>query len=131
MNPGTLIVLLIVAAIVGLILWKMLKDKRAGKSSCGGNCASCGHGCASSSDSDPKAGRQVRTILTIDGMACGMCESHINETIRQNFDVRKVKSSYKTGITEIISDKGPGSQALHEAIDPTGYKILNIRQELV
>lgn len=28
--------------IVGLVLRGMIRDKKAGKSSCGGNCASCG-----------------------------------------------------------------------------------------
>ena len=37
----------------------------------------------------------VETKLRIDGMACGMCESHINDAIRNNFDVKKVKSSHK------------------------------------
>ena len=27
--------------------------------------------------------------LKIDGMMCGMCESHINESIRNNFSVKK------------------------------------------
>ena len=30
--------------------------------------------------------------LKIDGMMCGMCESHINESIRNNFSVKKVTS---------------------------------------
>ena len=39
----------------------------------------------------------VETKLRIDGMACGMCESHINDAIRNNFDVKK---------GEILSIKG-------------------------
>ena len=31
-----------VALIVGLLIRGMLRDKKAGKSACGGNCASCG-----------------------------------------------------------------------------------------
>lgn len=37
--------LAVAAAIVGLIVWSMVKDKKKGKSSCGGNCAHCGAGC--------------------------------------------------------------------------------------
>jgi len=45
MNIPTLIVLLIVAAVVGLVIWKMVKDKKAGKSACD----SCGNaGCCMS-----------------------------------------------------------------------------------
>ena len=39
----------------------------------------------------------VKTILKIEGMLCGMCESHINAAIRKHFDVKKVKSSHKKG----------------------------------
>ena len=35
-----------------------------------------------------------KTILTIDGMMCGMCESHVNDAIRANFNVKKVSSSH-------------------------------------
>ena len=39
--------------------------------------------------------------LKIDGMMCGMCESHINESIRNNFSVKKVTSSHTKGETII------------------------------
>ena len=34
----------------------------------------------------------IETILKIDGMACGMCESHINDVVRRTCDVKKVTS---------------------------------------
>ena len=46
----------------------------------------------------------VETILRVDGMMCGMCESHMNDLIRKNFQVKKVTSSAKDGETVIISD---------------------------
>ena len=33
--------------------------------------------------------------LKIDGMMCGMCESHINESIRNNFSVKSHLVPYK------------------------------------
>ena len=41
---GTVIVGGVLAVIVGLLIWKLIKDKKAGKSSCGGDCAHC-RGC--------------------------------------------------------------------------------------
>ena len=41
---GTVIVGGVLAIIVGLLVWKMVKDKKKGKSSCGGDCAHC-RGC--------------------------------------------------------------------------------------
>lgn len=43
----------------------------------------------------------VKTTLGIDGMMCGMCESHMNDAIRNNFDVKKVTSSHSKKQTEV------------------------------
>lgn len=45
-NLGTVLISIGLVLIVGGILYKMWKDKKAGKSSCGGDCAHCG-GCQS------------------------------------------------------------------------------------
>lgn len=36
----------------------------------------------------------TKTTLKIDGMMCGMCESHVNDAIRNAFEVKKVTSSH-------------------------------------
>lgn len=33
----------------------------------------------------------VQMTLKVDGMACGMCEAHINDAIRSHFAVKKVR----------------------------------------
>ena len=60
---------------------------------------------------------------------CGMCESHINDTIRQSFKIKKVASSHAKGTTEIISDEPLDEKALREAIGKTGYKVLDVKTE--
>ena len=40
----------------------------------------------------------------IDGMQCGMCESHVNDLVRKNFKVKKVKSSHRTGECIIVAE---------------------------
>ena len=35
--------------------------------------------------------------LRIDGMACSMCESHVCDTIRNQFKVKKVSASHAKG----------------------------------
>ena len=67
----------------------------------------------------------IKTTLKIDGMMCGMCESHINDTIRRDFKIKKVASSHSKGVTEIISDNPLDENALRE----TGYKVLDIKAE--
>ncbi len=68
----------------------------------------------------------IQTVLKIDGMACGMCESHINDTIRRNFAVKKVTSSHKKGECVIESEEPLSEAALHAAIDPTGYTLTSV-----
>ena len=72
----------------------------------------------------------TKTTLEIEGMACGMCESHINDTIRKAFPaVKKVTSSHTKGRTEIISEEPLVEAALRAAIAPTGYQVLGVQSE--
>ena len=71
----------------------------------------------------------IKTTLKIDGMMCSMCESHVNDTVRKECNVKKVTSSHSKGITEIISENELNERALREAIGKTGYKVLAYRAE--
>ncbi len=68
----------------------------------------------------------VTTTLKIDGMMCGMCEAHINDAIRRNFSVRKVKSSKRRGETVIVSEEPLDAQALRRVIRESGYELERI-----
>ena len=35
----------------------------------------------------------IKTTVKVDGMMCGMCESHVNDAVRKAFQVDKVTSS--------------------------------------
>ncbi len=71
----------------------------------------------------------VKTVLSIEGMACGMCESHMNECIRKNFDVKSVKSSHKKKSSEIISENELDAEKLKAVIKDTGYELTGISSE--
>ena len=45
----------------------------------------------------------VQMTLKVDGMACGMCEAHINDAIRSHFAVKKVSSSHTKGETGLVA----------------------------
>ena len=66
----------------------------------------------------------VQITLKIDGMACGMCESHVNDAVRAKFPVKKVTSSHTKGETVILSEEDISEEALRAVIEPTGYKVL-------
>ena len=37
----------------------------------------------------------IKTTVKVDGMMCGMCESHVNDAVRKAFQVDKVSSSHR------------------------------------
>ncbi len=63
----------------------------------------------------------IQTTVQVSGMACSMCEAHINDTIRTAFPVEKVSSSHSKGETVILSQAPLDENALRAAIDATGY----------
>ena len=63
----------------------------------------------------------TQTTAKVSGMACSMCEAHINDTIRTAFPVEKVSSSHSKGETVILSQEPLDENALRTAIDATGY----------
>ena len=71
----------------------------------------------------------VKMTLKIDGMACGMCESHVNDTIRRNFEIKKVTSSHSKGVTEIIAENPLSEEVLRKAINETGYTVLSVQTQ--
>lgn len=71
----------------------------------------------------------VKIILDIDEMACGMCESHINEALRRQFSVKKVTSSHTKGQTEILSEQPLDENTLKTTIEATGCKVTGFHTE--
>lgn len=70
-----------------------------------------------------------KITLKIGGMACGMCEAHMNDCIRANFTVKKVTSSFKKGETVILAEEAPDEETLRKAIAATGYDLLGVSTE--
>ena len=76
-----------------------------------------------------KVNAMIKKTLKIDVMMCGMCESHINTAIRNNFKVKKVNSSHSAGETEIISDEPLDEDRIKSVIGETGYTLKGISSE--
>lgn len=72
-----------------------------------------------------------RTIVDIDGMMCGMCESHVNDAVRNNFKVKKVSSSHGKGRTVIESEAPLDEGDLRRVIGATGYEVQQVTSEEV
>lgn len=70
--------------------------------------------------------RMLKVTMGIDGIMCGMCESHINDAIRREFKVKKVTSSHTKKQTVILTEKPLDEDKLRKVIDDTGYKVTSI-----
>jgi copper chaperone CopZ len=70
-----------------------------------------------------------KITVKINGMMCGMCESHLNDAIRRAFSVKKVTSSHTKGEMVILTQENLSEAQLHSAIDPTGYQVESVTVE--
>ncbi len=71
----------------------------------------------------------IQYTVDVEGMACSMCEAHVNDAVRKAFSVKKVTSSHSKGQTQILSEKELDEEALRQAISATGYRVLAIRSQ--
>ena len=65
----------------------------------------------------------IQTTVQVSGMACSMCEAHVNDAVRAAFSVEKVSSSHSKGETVILSKEPLDESALRKTIDATGYQV--------
>ncbi len=71
----------------------------------------------------------VKITVAIDGMACGMCEAHINEAVRNAFPVRKVTSSHTKKETVILAEGEIPEPELRKVIAGAGYEVMSVNRE--
>ena len=71
----------------------------------------------------------LKITVQIDGMMCGMCESHVNDAVRKTFQVKKVTSSHSKGQTVILTENDIDEGTLRLAIGATGYEVKAVCKE--
>lgn len=71
----------------------------------------------------------VKITLNVEGMACNMCETHINDAVRNAFPVKKVKSSHTKKETVIIAENDLDEETLKAVIAKTGYEVVGVSKE--
>ena len=68
----------------------------------------------------------LKITLEVEGMHCGMCETHVNDVVRRVEGVKKVKSSHAKGRTEVIAED---TALIKEAIAKQGYGVGKIETQ--
>ena len=76
----------------------------------------------------------TQVMAQLDGMMCGMCESHVKDAIRKGIpDAKNVSASHVTNTAAFYMEqdmpKGMIQHELKAAIEPTGYKVLSVKVE--
>lgn len=59
--------------------------------------------------------------IEVEGMRCGMCESHVNDAVRKACEVKKVNSSRHKKQTVIIAEDDFDANVAVRAIAEQGY----------
>lgn len=70
-----------------------------------------------------------KITIKVEGMRCGMCESHVNDLVRRNFNVKKVTSSHIKGETVILAPQTIDPDTLIAAISADGYMASDVKEE--
>ena len=68
----------------------------------------------------------IELTIEVEGMKCGMCESHVNDVVRRACFVKKVASSHSKNRTVVVAEDNVDRQAIINAITAQGYTVGNV-----
>ena len=68
----------------------------------------------------------IRITVKVDGMMCGMCEAHVNDTLRRTLPIKKVTSNHKKRQTVILTEQDVPDDRIRTAIIESGYTFLGV-----
>ncbi|MBQ6411277.1 MAG: heavy-metal-associated domain-containing protein [Atopobiaceae bacterium] len=71
----------------------------------------------------------IQTTIGIDGMMCEMCEAHINDAIRKNFQVKSARANRRKRQCVVVSEDELDHDRIRSVIAETGYDLLSISSE--
>lgn len=71
----------------------------------------------------------IQITVGVEGMACGMCESHVNDAVRNAFRVKKVISSHAKKQTVILTEQDIPAEDLKSVIEKAGYDVVSVNSK--
>ena len=71
----------------------------------------------------------IKTIINVEGMACGHCEARVNSALEKAFAVSKVKSDHEKNITEVFSESELDEAKVRSVIEGEGFKVTGMKSE--
>ena len=70
----------------------------------------------------------IKINIKVEGMMCGMCETHINDAVRRISEVKKVSSSRSDKETVIIAENDIPDDKIRAVIGALGYGVMGIER---
>lgn len=72
-----------------------------------------------------------KTTAKINGMMCGMCESHVADAIRNGIpEAKKVSASKSKGEATFLTEDPVDTDRIKAIIEPTGYEFISSSSEV-
>lgn len=71
----------------------------------------------------------IELTIEVEGMQCGMCESHVSDVVRRVAGVKKVTSSHTKNQTVVIAEDNVNQESIVKAIQAEGYGVGRITCE--
>jgi len=66
-----------------------------------------------------------KIILKVEGMRCGMCEAHVNDSVRKIKGVKKVNASHSKGEVVVIAQDDINTKEISDTIAEQGYRVVS------
>ncbi len=63
----------------------------------------------------------IKAYFDVEGMMCSMCEAHINDVVRKNVDISKIKSKHRKKLTIVTLENKNDIDKIIESIESLGY----------
>lgn len=130
-----ILIIAILLVIVPIVTHFVKKKNGSLKCECGHLQSECGKTCTSCNKVNEEIRKLIdnnpikhKYIVYINGMKCGMCETHINDVIRSSFNVTYVKSYRDKKMTIITSELSLNMDELTKIISNEGYDVVSINQ---
>ena len=72
----------------------------------------------------------IKTTITVDGMMCGICETHVCEAIRKAIPAaKKVTASRSKKRASFLTEEAVDPTLVQEAVNRTGYSCTKVTSE--
>ena len=68
-------------------------------------------------------------VMRVEGMMCGMCESHVAQALRNVPGVEKASASRSKREARVVCGPEVTDEALLAAVNATGYEASDVREE--